>query len=898
MVKKILSVLGVVGILSTMMVSTAFAADDDTLIQGLSNVTFDADGGETSGIALNLKETAVFTDNGVITEYPNVDLSPFTVIEVCVNALCPVTIEWDGKDDQGVLVPDGTYHLTLSAESGPDTDVDTSTITVAKALGISNFTVTTSPWDPTQVENTFVYALTTAADVVLSVLDGDNKVVKSLSDTNNDGGSMLWAQVDDKDDLPLPGFYDLKLEAIKGAEKPVMTYLDALEVAYTNELSPAILNLEATPNTFEADEDETEVSFELDHSAYVEVNILDEDGDSVFVPDNLDGDEEYDDGDNISFDWDGVTTFGCVVDAGDYTVEVIARSNDGVAVETIPLTLTSSSSSSDCKEGGVKIKNIDLNPTASSSSNAWNPLEEDLEIAWELKDDFDSFKIEVDGIVVFEEDDLEEDEYDVEFDGKDDDGEYLESGTWELLFIGEIEDVTYYVVEEFVIKYEEPKIDDTFVTKSSIDPDLGQGVYFGFKLEDDAVVDVEILRGTKAKVDLLEDEELEGGKWHAVYWDGLEEDGGDFDYKDSFKFRVTAKSIGDEDTFDTATESIDLAEDTASSSKSNITVDMLTPPISEEGGEFTLTFNMEDDAELRVGIWEGTSTSGTPDVELLPYTLMEAGDYKFVWDGKDSKGKILDDSFFSYKVFSKLEGSSSTESESGTFLIDDDIGSIFGGSAEAASAKDDSTTVDVSDNPYLVKKGSDDEKVVATEDCGFSDVPSGNSNCTAIAWSKTAGVFEGDDFGNFNPYTAINRAEVLAVVLRAFDLTVLADDGTNLGWTDAVPGSWYMKYLRTGKLYGLLSGDGGKTTVRPGESVSRVEFLKFAYEAAQKVGYTTVPVCTVNPYSDVTVGAWYTNYVCKAQANNLFDVVSGLFLPGLSATRGEVAEALYRMLGQ
>ncbi|MBT3865367.1 hypothetical protein HOE67_01600 [Candidatus Peregrinibacteria bacterium] len=918
MVKKLLSVLGIVSILSTMVVSTAFAADDDNLIKNLSSeyssgvdaTDFDASTGESVNFTFEIYEEIdvadaaafsadVYATSGLLVRNltTTVDCSAGAQIDYGVDGLwCPVTATWDGKDDEGAVMADGNYEFSVFASFDGNVDRDPSdaplivTIDTPEAIPVLEdpiVVLSETTWDPvTDGDLQVNYTLNKEATVTVTFDNAEGETVKTIHAGTNSSGVSQWDGTYSSDYV-LPGDYDLTVKAADGTT--TTTYENTITVVYEDSLVPELSNFESDPSdgAFDAEDEDVTVSFDLNHTSHVGINILDKNDEVVFIPENFDGegdDSEYD-SENLSFDWDGTDDVGCAVDTGTYTIEITATNDSGVAYDNSLSLVVNSDDSSTCAGGSSRIRNIDLDPSATSSSSSWDPSEEELEIMWDLTADFDGFTIEArkggDVIEVYADDDLEEDDnYSVDFAGLDDDDDYLEPGQWSLVFLGEIDDVTYYVKKTFYVEYDKPTIDDTFITKSKIDPDLGEGVYFGFILENDALVDVEVLRDNKSKVDLLEDEAVDKELWYAVYWDGLDEDGDDFDYDDSYKIRLTAKSIGDDDTADTQTETVDLDEDDPSSARSNITVDYVLPPLVARGGEVVLSFNMEDDAELRVAIWDGTSTSGTADIELQDYKMSDSGDYEFEWDTKDDDGDYVKSGFYTYKLFSQKEGKSSTETETGKFLIDNDLGEVFGEPTEAAPSTP-STPSTPGSSIYA---------------CGFSDVSSFNPNCDAIAWARENGVSFGNPDGTYTPYDKINRAEVLSLVLRAFDLTLYADDGTNLGWTDVKVGSWYMSVLRTGKLFGLVSGDAGTTTVRPGADVSRAELLRFIYSAQKLAKGTDVPACFYSPYTDVLLGKWYTNYACQSEKDGLFDTLLTLFMPNEVATRGEVAEALYRLL--
>ncbi len=882
-----------------MMVQTAFAAPNEDFVKDLAADlgTFNANAGESMTAAFKVVEGAS-SITAKITEL-NLALTPVVDPLACVAGMCPAAVKWDGKKDNAI-VADGTYTLEVKAVRDADDDTDTGSVKVFTPLAISSYTVPAT-FDPAKGNLSIAYTLSKVANVTVKVLDGATEV-KVLSGGSAASGTITW---DGKvgGDLVFPKTYSVKLIATFAQETKEQSKDTVL--SYADDLAPTITEIkpsEVVDKSFKANDEEVTVSFVITHTAFVTVEIKDKNGKVIYNPADLDGTKEYGN-QTVSFGWKGLQNNGDLVDKGLYTVEITARNNTyGVAFDK-SLVLDVDSTGSVYKPDTTKFTGISLDP-----SGAWDPLEEELVIDWELTTTFDKVTIEArkagKTVEIYEEDDLDiDDDYTVDFEGKDDDDEYISQGKWILLFLGEKEGIVYYTEKSFTVGYAEPEIDEAFVTKSEIDPELGEGVYFGFKLKDDAKVFVEVLRDGKSRVDLVDEdgEEVDKDQWYAAFWDGLEDDGGEFDKDDSFKIQLKACSLGDDEVCNTESLTIDLDDDDTTSSKSNITKDILVPPVVEQDDDVELTFEMEDDAELRVGIWKGTSTSGTPDVELFPYTAMEEGDYKFVWDTRDEDGDLMAKGYYSYKIFTKKSGSSSTETESGKFVIGS-VGDVFGGPSETVSDEEEKAAADYKDNPYLVieEEAEEEPEEEVFADISFPDVLPSNKNYTAIAWATDADIFEGDPTGTFRPFDSINRVEVLTVVMKAFDLPFYADNGTNLGWTDVEVGAWYMGALRSGKLNGLLTGDGGKATVRPGDPVNRAEFLRFVYASAEITGVAAVGVCYANPYGDVSlsVGAWFTNYVCQSKVDGLFDVVGNMFLPGAETTRGEVAEALYRLLEQ
>jgi len=140
---------------------------------------------------------------------------------------------------------------------------------------------------------------------------------------------------------------------------------------------------------------------------------------------------------------------------------------------------------------------------------------------------------------------------------------------------------------------------------------------------------------------------------------------------------------------------------------------------------------------------------------------------------------------------------------------------------------------------------------------GFSDVAVDDPYCPAITYVRAQGIFSGYPDGTFGAELEINRAETVKVITLGFNYDIIADDGTNLGFSDAEVGSWYIRYLATAKADGIVEGypDG---TFKPADVVNYVEMMKIFLETA-----------SADMATPAAGSAWYQKYVDFATANGL-----------------------------
>ncbi len=185
---------------------------------------------------------------------------------------------------------------------------------------------------------------------------------------------------------------------------------------------------------------------------------------------------------------------------------------------------------------------------------------------------------------------------------------------------------------------------------------------------------------------------------------------------------------------------------------------------------------------------------------------------------------------------------------------------------------------------------SDLTQVDETEEDPFSDVDSDNKNVTAIEYLKNNGVISGYSDGTFKPENALNRAELLKILVEGLGVTPDATQYANC-FPD-VTTEWYAKYVCYAKEQGWVEGYPDQS-FKPANEVNKVEALKMLLEVFD----VDLEEPSSSPYSDVSMGEWYAKYVVNAYALDLLEE-SGNYEPGESITRGGVSENIYRLLIQ
>jgi len=745
---------------------------------------------------------------------------------------------------------------------------------------IDNFEVSSSAINPNASESiTISYDIEADADVYLYALSpsyGVSALVGSglvYEPTTADSYNVSWYATENNVEGAAAledGEYKIRISA-KVDGNTVDEDFAYVTVDSTGVIQgePEITNLTADPLDFEAGDEDTEISFDVDQDAYLTLLIDNNNANTIKTFEDYSYDW-YDTDDIHSISWNGTDDDGADVEAGTYTVYVLAENDNGVSWESINIEVIDADNptpSPTPPNNNVIIKDLEIDP-----ENDWDPTEEDLEIEFELTEEVSSLEVELVSpngktIELLKEEDADDDDYDLTWDGTDDDGDYVKGGEWLLIVRADNETEE----ADFEVEYTQPEITQSFVSKSSIDTDKGEFTNLAFTLNTESVVTVEVYKGSKKKLTLLDEKTLSEDDWHTIVWAGDDEDGDYVKDANDWKFKITAENKVDDDINDVEIIEIDIEEDDVSSKKSNVTNDFTTPVIFDDDRDDSIIiyYCLEEDAEVSIDVYEGTSTSGSSDVELLDKLAQTEGCHWITWDVTDEDGDDLDEDIYSYKIMSKANGSYK-DTETGIFAVGE----------EATS-----TTVEPP------SKGCENY----TDTKNIYDV----EICSALEWVTNEGIFHGYADGSFGPQNYINRAEVLKVLIEAMDnVNILPLDGTNQGFSDLDPNAWYMPYVRTAKFYGMLHGypDG---EAKLANNINRAEILKLALEAADAFEGYTIPNAVSSSYTDVADDVWFVDYANVAYTYILFDdynIGTNWYLsPANLVTRSEVALLLYRM---
>ncbi len=180
----------------------------------------------------------------------------------------------------------------------------------------------------------------------------------------------------------------------------------------------------------------------------------------------------------------------------------------------------------------------------------------------------------------------------------------------------------------------------------------------------------------------------------------------------------------------------------------------------------------------------------------------------------------------------------------------------------------------------------------------LQDISQDHVNFYAISWLYQKGIIQGYPDGTFKGDNAVNRAELVKMVVG--DAA-----GNESNCFPDVKDEWFAKYVCYAKSQGWIAGypDG---TFKPGNNVNRVEAIKIIINGSlteDQIPEPTAEQMALQMPSDMDKTAWYAGYLRFSIVKELLDGEhvtlqedgSYQYYPADNMSRKEVAEMLWRV---
>jgi len=563
--------------------------------------------------------------------------------------------EWDGKEESGAVVSDGTYTYVIEAVSPTIPSFShrhQGTFLIEKQVpAVSGFAISPELFRIGGYGMSIRYALSEDAVVSLKVLGQGGKTVSVLLDrvSQNAGSNYhFWNGKQANGKNLEPGLYTVELRAVDNSGKESMKYVlqftaesdpvsissirpDSVVVAATAVIAqmmsslPEIINPGVSPSPFNPSEPgspQAEVKYYLTADGVVDLKIMNSRG---YPVNNLLSAQSQAGGLNL-VRWDGKDQQGNTVSDGRYTLQITARSLQGGSYRSM-------AQAGIIVESSVpQVNKLSIAPDplmiGDTTANIRYSLSEDAEVTVVIADR----EGHIVRTVIQDEMQYSGSNF-ASWDGKDTEGRYISEGEYTV----RINAVDLYdkhsteAVKAFSAGFMQG-INNVTVSPNPFNPDdpSNKTARIRFSLANESLVTIEILNSRYSAIKQLSGTERKNKGYHEVAWDGRN-DKGEVAGDGAYYLRITAESAE----VKRFKSHVDYA----------ITIEKRAPLISGlrlNPNPFRLTreenvfirYYLSENADVSISIYSGNTLVRS----IVNSQAQMAGQNFVFWDGKDVTG--------------------------------------------------------------------------------------------------------------------------------------------------------------------------------------------------------------------------------------------------------------------
>ncbi len=569
---------------------------------------------------------------------------------------------WDGTDEDGQIVGNGTYTYKINATDAFDKPSKTVTGTIS--IGeldfpvISNFSANPNPFTPTGSNTTTItYNISKNAVVNVAVYDLANNLVKSLeNDVSKKAGtqSTLWDGKNLADYIVQNGNFIVRITAVDtdGIEAEPLSGSITVTGQTGNDETQIITEVADYPDPFIISEhNNSEISFNLSVNAYLKLNIYDSNG--TLIRKIWDGTSKS--GPN-KFTWNGMNTSGTIVDDGIYTYVISAVSSiDGKSQST------SGTIRTDSGRPVISEDNANPNPFAPSGINNTiisYRLSENSLVSLSIYDSKGKLvktlqnKIrKMSGV------------NSCSWDGKDSSGRIVEAGSYSYKIDAVDDSGQNAAPATGIININSENIPLIYSVSDLPDPFAPDGIRVStifFSLSEDADMKINIYKSNGTLVKQLLNEKVFAGH-NAVNWNGQDASGVLVE-NGMYTYTISA---------------VNKSDNISQVYSGSITVDFEAPKVSSVSfnpnpflptgtNDGVLSYSLSEPAYVTISILDNANKV----IKTLEDKALKAeGSNKAFWDGINSSGFVAADGNYTYKIEAEDLVGLTSEAVTGVIIV-------------------------------------------------------------------------------------------------------------------------------------------------------------------------------------------------------------------------------------
>ncbi len=474
------------------------------------------------------------------------------------------TYTWNGKDSNNQTVATGNYKVTVVAYNTVDTDVQSYNFVVNSTLKqpapIVSASVSPTSFNPSNGETAIVnYNLNTPANLSILVKSNGNtvKTLRTFSPAITGPGSYTWDGHDMNGQLVTNGTYTIEVYASNNVGSNTAN----ASVTVTSpqpQTAPTLSNVNATPSSFDPNNQNTNIDFTVDKTATVSMTVQN----SSTTVRNLASGSSFNAGSYFQ-QWNGRDNNGNIVANGTYTINVTASNSAGQNSMSTTVTVNAVGTGTNCSVVTSNYANpISFNPNNQDTQINFS-MNRAASVTVEIKNNstviqtLASNQSLISGAQVYN------------WNGRNNSGNFVNQGTYTYQITASVSgcadnvstgNVTVTDTNGGSGNYSNdwPSTDENLVTGLQIhneifNPNHGERAQVTFQLRDNAHLVVQVMDGNNNVVKTLRDNSNQSAGTYSDYWDGRN-DNGSIVSDAVYQFRIMADNGSNTDTDRVSTE--------------------------------------------------------------------------------------------------------------------------------------------------------------------------------------------------------------------------------------------------------------------------------------------------------------------------------------------------------
>lgn len=616
------------------------------------------------GISYNLSEDCYVT----VTIYDSFDALVKTLENNVLKKAGEYSVNWNGKNSAGQMVPDGVYTYKIVAVdlAGLESEPITGTIIVERLNpSITAVMDSPDPFDPTgDKQNTISYTVSENAVVNISLYKENGLLVRDLGSTDALIGSnkAFWDGKDNNGQLVENGTYTYKINAIDAYDKPSKTVTGTISIGELD--FPVISNFKAAPNPFTPDgSNNTTITYSISKAASVSVRIYDLTNNLIKTLE----DNASKSAGSQSVTWQGNNLAGFTVPAGSYTVVITAVDKDGLKADPLTgsIAVTGQNNSGDTQLiTGVTDSPDPFIINGSNTSTISFSLSANANLKLNIYNSSGSL------VRKLYDNTAKSGANSIQWDGKDSSGTIVANGiyTYTISATSSYDGKSQSVSGTIRTDSGKPIISEDNANPNPFAPSGTNHSTISYRLSESGLISVSIYDSTGRLVKTLQNKVRIQAGVNSVNWDGRDSSGR-IVAAGSYSYRIDAV----DDAGQSAVPAIGLINVSNENVPLIYSVSDIPDPFAPNGSSVcTIFFSLSKDVDMTLNLYNESGTLIKTLVNSKAYT----GHNSVSWNGQNESGTIVENGIYTYTIQAANAANKVSQVYSGSITVDFEVPKI------------------------------------------------------------------------------------------------------------------------------------------------------------------------------------------------------------------------------